>query len=178
MAVTLEQIGTWLKESEIKFEHNAEKEVIVFVMSSEESSQAHFIRAREDGELFDWAMQLLDSNRDNINIKENQYSAKVLSHMLYMNYQTKFGTWEFDPSDGDIRLQVEIPLEDAVMTTKQFKRILGFMRKNGQEGADQIRHIMKSGALPEDNSEEEMIAKLEEMLARLKGDTATAEEGI
>lgn len=178
MAVTLEQIATWLKENEIKFEHNTEKEVIVFVMSSDEASQAHFIRTREDGELFDWAMQLLDSNRDNVNIKDNQYAAKVLSHMLYMNYQTKFGTWEFDPADGDIRLQVEIPLEDALMTEKQFKRILGFMRKNGQEGADAVLHIMKTGELPEENSEEEMIATLEEMLAKLKGETATSEEGI
>ncbi|MGB5964569.1 MAG: YbjN domain-containing protein [Sulfurimonadaceae bacterium] len=178
MAVTLEQIGTWLTNSGVNHQHVEEKDLIIFVMGNEKTSQAHFIRARENGELFDWAMQLLDENRDNVNLGDNQYSAKVLSHMLYMNYQTKFGTWEFDPADGDIRLEVEIPLEDALMTEKQFNRILGFMRKNGQSGADEIRQLMTTGELSkaadDDSSEAATIAKLEAMLAQLRGGVATA----
>ena len=168
MAVTLEQISSWLTEKEIKHQHITEKEIIVFVTGDGETSQSHFIRAREDGELFDWGMQLLDDERESVNIKGHKHSGLILSHMLYMNYNTKFGTWEFDPSDGDIRLQIEIPLEDAVMTPKQFNRILGFMTSNAQKGADDIRHIMKTGEVPKDKSSEDLMATLEEMLETLK----------
>jgi len=178
MAFTLEQISTWLTEKETKHKHDKEKELIIFGTGNGETHQSHFIRAREDGELFDWGMQLLDADLNNMKIADNEYSAKILSHMLYMNFSTKFGTWEFDPSDGDIRLQVEIPLEDALMTQKQFSRIYGFMTKNGQEGADAIRHIMKTGEVPDDTKEEDMIAKLEEMLAQLKAEETSSEEGI
>ena len=173
-----DEVGTWLTNSGINHQHVEDKDLIIFVMGNKETSQAHFIRARENGELFDWAMQLLDDNKDNVNLGDNQYSAKVLSHMLYMNYQTKIGTWEFDQADGDIRLEVEITLEDALMTEKQFNRILGLMRKNGQSGADEIRQLMTTGVLSkpadDDSSEAATIAKLEAMLAQLRGEVATA----
>jgi len=169
MAITLEQISTWLTEKETNHKHDTDKGIIIFATGNSETTQSHFIRARENGELFSWQMQILDSELDNIKIKDNQYLLEILSHILYMNYNTKFGTWEFDPTDGDIRLVVEIPLEDAIMTEKQFSRIYGFMTANGQEGADAVRSIMKTGKAPLDSDEAaDRIAQLEEMLRQLQ----------
>mgnify|MGYP002642063193 CR=1 FL=1 len=111
-------------------------------------------------------------SKDNLNIKDHKYAGQVLSHLLFLNYKTKFGTWEFDPSDGDIRLAVEIPLEDALMTEKQFLRIKDFMVQNGDTHADEILHILKTGEAPEDNSKADMVAMLEKMLADLKSDSS------
>ena len=97
---------------------------------------------------------------------------QLFSHLLFLNYKTKFGTWEFDPSDGDIRLAVEIPLEDALMTEKQFLRIKDFMVQNGDTHADEILHILKTGEAPEDDSKADMVAMLEKMLADLKSDSS------
>ena len=177
MPVTLEQIGTLLEADEINFHHNKEKEFILFMTGNEKTSQSHFIRAKENGDIFEWQMQILDDNKDMVMIKDHQHAPLALSHMLSMNYSTKFGTWEYDPSDGDMRLAVEIPLEDALMTDKQFARISGFMVTNGQDGADAIRHILKTGEAPQDDSKAEMVAKIEAMLAQLKGDSSS-DDGI
>ena len=120
MAVTLQEISSWLDKLETKHHLDEDREVVVYGFGSEEQAQSVYIRAKEDGEMFEVNMQLLDDNKDNKNIKDHEHASKVLQHMLYLNYKTKFGTWEFDPSDGDIRLAVEIPLEDAIMTEKQF----------------------------------------------------------
>ena len=171
MAVTLKQLIGYLENAEMKYDYNEgeENERILLVSGDENSTYAHFIRAKEDGDIFEWNMQILDANKDNLHIKDHKYAAKVLSHILYLNYQTKFGTWEYDPSDGDIRLAVEIPLEDAQMTEKQFNRISGLMLRDGSSHADQIMHILNTGEIPEDDREAEMIAQLEAMLAQLKG---------
>lgn len=158
MAVNLEQVGEWLEAIGIRFDHSTEDEVIVFFHGDDETTQAHYIRTIEDGDVFQWHMNILDDDNDAILIKDHKYSSKVLSHMLYMNYQTKFGTWEYDPNDGEIRLSVEIPLEDALMTEKQFMRIVGFMIKDGQNGADAIRHILLTGKVKEDDSDAALLA--------------------
>ncbi len=168
MAVTLEQIAGYLNNVELKYKHDEEKELIFLIASDEDSMYSHFIRAKDDGDIFEWQMQILDDTMEHLNIKDHKYAGKVLSHLLFLNYKTKFGTWEFDPRDGDIRLAVEIPLEDALMTEKQFKRIMSLMLSDANKHADEILHILKTGEIPEDNSEAEMLAMLEEMLARLQ----------
>jgi hypothetical protein len=173
MAVTLDQITKWLEEKEVNFHHDTEDEVIIFTTSDGHTKQFHFIRARENGDIFEWKMQILDENKDRVMIKDHQYLEKVLSHMLYLNYTTKFGTWEYDPSDGDFFLTVEIPLEDALMTKKQFNRIADYMIRDGQRGADDIRHILSTGEVPQDSTEEDMIAQLKAMLAQLKGESSS-----
>ena len=178
MAITLEQIAPMLEAKKVNFHHDTEKEVIVFAAGNGETSQSHFIRAKEDGDIFDWTMQLLNDDKANVVIKDHQHAPVALSHMLAMNYGTKFGTWEFDPEDGDIRLAIEIPLEDALMTEKQFSRIFGYMIDDGQGGADAIRHILKTGEVPEDNSDAEMLAKLEALMELLKKDTTSSDDGI
>ena len=176
MAITLEQISTWLNEKETNHKHDTDKEVIIFAAGDSETTQSHFIRATENGEMFKWQMQLLDSDLNNIMIKDSQYLLTILSHILYMNYTTKFGTWEFDPSDGDIRLVVEIPLEDALMTQKQFSRIYGFMTRNAQEGADAVRSVLKTGKVPLDS--DEAAKKIAELEAMLKSLQAASEDEI
>lgn len=178
MAVELKQISVWLNESEVKHNHDEEREVIVFAGGDEEHTQSYFIRARDKGEVFDLNMQLLDSERDNITIKDHPHAGLALAHMLHLNYNTKFGTWEYDPTDGDIRLAIEIPLEDAIMTQKQFDRIMGMAFRNGGDMAKEIRHILNTGEVPEDNSKDEMISQLEAMLAQLKGADVASDDGI
>ena len=180
MAVTLEQVTGFLDSMELKYDYSKEKARILCVSGDEDSTYTHYIRAKDDGAIFEWQMQILDENKDNITIKEHKHLGKVLAHILYLNYQTKFGTWEFDPSDGDIRLAIEIPLEDATMTAKQFNRVAGYMFSNGSSHADEIKHILETGEAPKSDEPEaaEMIAKLEAMLAQLKGGSSTEEDGI
>lgn len=172
MAVTLEQIGGFLDSMKLKYNHGKDGSVIVLFSGDDDSIYSHFIRVKDEGVIFEWQMQIVTDDKENLRIKEHKYLSKVLAHLLFLNYQTKFGTWEFDPSDGDIRLAIEIPLEDATMTEKQFNRIASYMLRNGASHAEDIMYILKNGEAPE-SDEAEMIATLEAMLAKLKGTSSS-----
>jgi len=174
MAVTLQEISGWLDTEEIKHDKNDER--IMFGAGDEDNTQAYFIRARDNGDIFDASMQILDENKAFVSLKDKEYAGKVLEFILLKNYQTKFGTWEYDPADGDVRLNVEIPLEDAVMTQKQFSRIIQMMITDGTKTSMQIKHILKTGEIPADNTEAEMLAMLEQMLAVLKSSSDTTSD--
>ena len=179
MAVTLTEISGWLDNIGIK--HKLEEEKIFFGAGDDENTQGYFIRTPENGEMFDAQMQILNENRDFVSLEGQQHAAKVLEHILYLNYTTKFGTWEYDPRDGDIRLAVEIPLEDATMTEKQFNRICGLLIKQGTDAAKDIKEILKNGEIPSKDEEQDVVAMLEALLAEAKakaGEPATAEDGI
>ena len=179
MAVQLEEIAGFLDNAELKYKHDEEKELILLISSDEDSTYSHFIRAKEDGDIFEWQMQILDDNMEALDIKDHKYVGKVLSHLLFLNYKTKFGTWEFNPNNGDIRLTVEIPLEDALMTEKQFKRIMSLMFSDADEHADQISHILKTGEIPEENSDAKILAMLDQMLAQIQeSETDDDNDGI
>ena len=179
MAVTLQEISGWLDNIGIK--HKLDEEKIFFGAGDEENTQGYFIRAQENGDIFDAQMQILDENRDFVSLEGQEHAAKVLEHILYLNYTTKFGTWEYDPRDGDIRLAVEIPLEDATMTEKQFNRICGLLIKEGTNAAKDIKQILKTGEIPKKDDETDVVAMLEALLAEAKAkaaEAATAEDSI
>lgn len=167
MAVTLEQIVGYLKNADFKHHHDIENEVVVLITGDEDSTYAHFIRARDDGKIFEWQMEIIDENKKPLKIKGHKYISQVLSHLLFLNYETKFGTWEYNPQDGGIHLTVEIPLEDALMTEKQFNRIKGYMVNDGDDHVDEILHILETGEVPKDETAD-IIAQLEARLAELE----------
>jgi hypothetical protein len=166
MAVTLKEISGWLDIEEIK--HHTEDEKIMFGAGDENNTQGYFIRTKENGNIFDATMQIFDENKNFISLKDKEYAGKVLEFILLKNYETKFGTWEYDPADGDVRLSVEIPLEDALMTQKQFSRIIQMMITDGTNTSSKIKEILKTGEIPADNSEAEMLALFEQMIAMIK----------
>jgi len=162
MAVTLEEIGKFLDNLEITYQK--EEDVIMFGISNDDEHAMVFVRAKEDGELFDLQMEPLDENHEAFDLpKESKHMQKILAHMLYMNYKAKFGSWEYDPSDGDIRFSIEIPLEDATMTQNQLTRIISML--NTQTGQiKQIKTLLETGELPEDDSDDKTMKELLEML--------------
>jgi hypothetical protein len=180
MAVTLEEIAGWLDTMGIEYLQGEDKILFGANNEDETNQRGYFIRAKEDGDIFEAQMQLMDEKLNNITIKDHEHLSKVLEYILYLNYNTKFGTWEFDPSDGDIRLAVEIPLEDAKMTEKQFARVMSLLMRDGGEAAAEVREILKTGEIPKkDDAAAEMLAKLEALLAAMKEDSSSSdEEGI
>jgi len=176
MAVTLEEIAGWLEKQE--FKHKVEDEKIILMTGNEDHTNIHVIKAKDDGRIFEWKMNIVDEEKkEQFKVKEHKYLPKLLSYLLQINYQTKFGTWEFDPKDGEIAFNVEIPLEDAVMTFEQFKRICS-LTMDTSEYTDNIRLILETGEPKEDNSEAELMARLEQLLAAVQEDLAekTAED--
>ena len=169
MAMTVKEVSTVFNE--IGWNHKLDEEdgVIVSMGGNDANTLAFFTRMREDGEMFDMAGRLLDENRDQVNAKGSKHVTELMAYLLLRNYETKFGTWEFDREDGTISFAVEIPLEDNNLTAKQLKRITNMMNSAGEE-AGNIRSILETGKLPLDGDEAaKKIAELEAMLAQLQG---------
>jgi len=113
MAVKLKQISKWLKEDGLKHKLEKKQNRIILIAGNYVDSQLYIIDLAEKGEMFSWKMHLLDSDTRPIKIEGHQHVGKVLEYVLFRNYITKFGSWEYDYHDGDLCLAVEIPLEDA-----------------------------------------------------------------
>ncbi len=176
MAVTLEEISGWLDQMEFKYKLEDDK--IILFSSDEDSTNMHFLKAKDDGRIFEWKMIIVDEEKkEQFKVKEHEYLSTLLVYLLQVNYQTKFGTWEYDPKDGEITLNVEIPLEDAKMTYKQFERICSLTMDTG-EYTDNIKKILETGEIPV-NKEDEMMQMLKALLVMAEKELeAESEEGI
>jgi len=169
MAMTLKEVSTIFDD--IGFSHKLDEEdnVIISAGGSSENRLAYFVRMREDGEMFDMAGRLLDENANQVNTKGNRYTKELMAYLLLRNWETKFGTWEFDHTDGLISFAVEIPLEDNNLTKKQLQRITKIMMSASKEAGD-IKSILSTGSLPLGGDEAaKKIAELEAMLKELQG---------
>lgn len=176
MAVTLTEISGWIDQLELKYDLKDDK--IVFFSGEESSANMHVIKAKEEGCIFEWSMGIVNDEKDGIfNVKEHEHLSTLLTYLLQVNYQTKFGTWEYDPTDGEISLKVEIPLEDAKMTFNQFKRICS-LTMDTEEYTQNIKKILETGEMPE-SQEDEMMQMLKALLARAEKELeAETEDGI
>ncbi|MDF1884109.1 YbjN domain-containing protein [Sulfurimonas sp. SAG-AH-194-C21] len=169
MAMTLKEVSTIF--TELDFEHKLieEKDLILSAGGNKNNRLAYYIRCRDEDKTFDMAAQLLDDETNHISVKGSQHMPTLMAYLLLRNYQTKFGTWELDPEDGDIKFTVEIPLEDNTLTKAQLKRIIKIMNSTSDEAKD-IKSIVATGKLPLDEDEAaKKIAELEAMLAQLQG---------
>ena len=169
MGMTLKEVSNILDEIDFKHSLLEEDDLILSKGGAKGNSLAYFINMRENGEMFDMIGRLLDDEDDQITADGNPHVNVLMAYLLLRNYETKFGTWEFDSSDGTISFAVEIPLEDNNLTKKQLARIVKIMMSAGNEAGD-IKSILKTGKLPLDGDEAaRKIAELEAQIAQMKG---------
>lgn len=159
MSVELKNISCWLDNLEMKYEIKEDEDKILLGLNHEGIIYGVVIEIEEDGGLLQiYCNQFIDEEQNILKVKNHKYLLLILQHILNINYKEKFGAWEFDLFDGEVRFAVETILEDSIMTEKQFERVLGHVL-DSQKGFTQINHIMNTGELPEDD-EMDMIAEL------------------
>jgi hypothetical protein len=82
-------------------------------------------------------------------IQEHPYKAAILQTMLAISWETKMLQWEYDPSDGEIRAIIEFPLEDSILTEKQFNRCLsGLIQIVDSIAMPRLKEVMETGQDP------------------------------
>jgi hypothetical protein len=160
MGVNLEDIKNWLTQKNKEYKVNSDG-VISFFDGNNYSVLQYNIFSVDDGNIFEMQMYFLDKKLENFAIKYQEHTAKVLQHILYLNYKTKFGTWEYNPHNGEIRLEVEVPLADAIITKNQFDMIYNYMIHQGLSHVEEIKFILEHGRLNKEQTNEELLAFLE-----------------
>ena len=160
---TIKKISKWLKHNKtfkIKHELDKDTDTIHFLTSDKKNTNLHVIKIREKGRLFEWNMYLMGkSESDTLKIpSDHPHSMKVFQYALTLDDERKFGRWMYDEMEERMVFSVNFPLENAVMTKKQFLRIHGLMISNAKTESDAIRTIMKTGEIP--TSDVEMLKQL------------------
>ena len=74
--------------------------------------------------------------------------------LLQICHMTKMVQFEYDPGDGEIRANIEFPLEDALLTQKQMSRCLSCLTGVMDHYHEQINDAIHSGITPESEDEE------------------------
>lgn len=135
-AATLAQIVSYLDglgwTYDVKTE---EKRVITGVQATHLDNLLIVIALEEDGEFFKiYAPQVLSG------LKDHPHLGVALQTLLTISWETKMLQWEYDPSDGEVRAIIEFPLEDSLLTERQFLRCLDALVKIVDENAKNSAH--------------------------------------
>lgn len=120
------------------------------------------VRSYDQGEMFEATVAgLLPTELH----QESEHKLHFLFYLLHKAWRTKFGTPEVD-KDGEVRLLVEIPLADAVMTVKQFERILLAATRTAVEIAVEGAQILLHGG-PREAARSDGATPLQDLMAEM-----------
>jgi hypothetical protein len=160
MGATLRQIATYLDNAGWNYKlQEEESRILTGVQADYVENFLIVVQLDEDGEFFElFAPRVLSG------VKDHPHKAAILQTMLSISWETKMLQWEYDPSDGEIRAIIEFPLEDSILTERQFNRCLhGLIQIVDEMAMPRLRAVMETGEDPGDiNEGERLLLKLQE----------------
>src|SRR5579883_2581409 len=145
MAATLQQIAKYLDNLGWDYRFDEEEDRIVTGVESENIEDFLIVvQLDEEGGFFRiFTPQVLAG------VQDHPYKAAILETMLAISWETKMLQWEYDPLDGEIRAIIEFPLEDSILTEKQFNRCLsGLVQLVDSVALPRLREVMETGQDP------------------------------
>lgn len=168
MAIQQSLIKAFLDDIGLNYQERDQETMVFSYTGDNDSSIMVVARIMEDGEYFKMhTIKHLDELMDTVS--EDKKNA-LKDWMLYRNYSTKVGAWEYDPSDNDIHFSVEYPIEDGTLTKKQFLR--GFAAVI--QSADVMLEMKQVlGLAPAMDDKERKRQELLRQLKELEGDSGS-----
>jgi hypothetical protein len=152
MAVTLKQISEYLNNLKWKHEIQADEDVILTGMNTDNIQTLILISIKENGEYFEMLAPCIVAN-----VLESPYKEAIFQTILSISWETKFVQWEYDVSDGEIRAIIEFPLEDSTLTQRQFSRCFHGMMQVLDNAVPRLEHVMTTGHDPGDPELDELL---------------------
>jgi hypothetical protein len=145
MGANLQQIAKYLDNLgwDYRFDEEADR-IVTGVEADNLEDFLIVVQLDEDGKFFRvFAPQVLSG------VQNHPHKAAILQTMLAISWETKMLQWEYDPSDGEIRAIIEFPLEDSVLTEKQFNRCLsGLIQLVDSVAMPRLQEVMETGQDP------------------------------
>jgi len=150
MATTIDEIKGFLDEFELKYVVHEKDPAIAISFRSDPHETAYrdtdgdpclqiVIVVLEDGEFVSlFAPQAW-------NIRACEHKAAVFEAMSSIQMQYKMLRFDYDPNDGEIRPNVELPLEDAELTSQLFHRLMHALMHGVKRFAPVIQHAIRTG---------------------------------
>ena len=145
MAADLQQIAYFLDNLGWDYRIDEDEDrIITGVESDNVEDFLIVVQLDEDGKFFRlFAPQVLSG------VTDHPHKVAILQTMLSISWETKMLQWEYDPSDGEIRAIIEFPLEDSILTEKQFNRCLhGLIQLVDSVAIPRLMAVMETGHDP------------------------------
>jgi hypothetical protein len=145
MGANLEQIANYLDKLGWDYRFDDEEDRIITGVEADNLEDFLIVvQLDEEGKFFRiFAPQVLAG------VQDHPYKAAILQTMLAISWETKMLQWEYDPSDGEIRAIIEFPLEDSILTERQFQRCLsGLIQIVDGIAIPRLKEVMATGYDP------------------------------
>ncbi|NCJ07599.1 hypothetical protein GS597_13990 [Synechococcales cyanobacterium C] len=147
MGATLQQIAEYLDERGLPYREQPQKARLVTRARSKHAADLLIvIQLDEEGRFFKLFVPEVLAG-----VKDHPFKAAILQTMLSISWETKMLQWEYDPLDGEIRAIIEFPLEDSVLTQRQFNRCFdGLIEIVDDWAMPRLLEVMMTGIDPGD----------------------------
>lgn len=89
-----------------------------------------------------------------IDVVGPQRRLECLAALMALNYQFSLGAYEWDPTDGEVRFRIGLPLDDNDLTQAQFRRVLGITCVTVDRYKPVIPKIIYGGRSPQEAIQE------------------------
>ena len=145
MAANLKQIAKYLDNLGWQYRFDEEEDRIITGVEAQNLEDFLIVvQLDEEGKFFRlFAPQVLAE------VKDHPHKNAILQTMLAISWETKMLQWEYDPTDGEIRAIIEFPLEDSMLTERQFNRCLsGLIQIVDTIALPRLQEVMETGEDP------------------------------
>lgn len=150
MATALGQLAAFLDEHYLRYKVDSEESAITMAFAcppdEDEYKTPHgdamvrlVIRLAEDGEF----LSIFSPNA--WNIVDCPDKEIILECIPAIQSQYKMLRFDFDPADGELRPKIDLPLEDATLTSRQFHRMIQGLIESVRRFDRVIRPAMDTG---------------------------------
>jgi hypothetical protein len=145
MGANLGQIADYLDKLGWEYRFDDEEDRIITGVEADNLEDFLIVvQLDEEGKFFRiFAPQVLAG------VQDHPHKGAILQTMLAISWETKMLQWEYDPLDGEIRAIIEFPLEDSILTEKQFQRCLsGLIQIVDGIAIPRLKEVMATGHDP------------------------------
>lgn len=153
MAATLHQIAQYLNNHHWCYHLQPKNSRIVTGVKADNLDNFLItITLKENGEYLELAAPQL------LHAKDHIFKGVLFQTLLAISWEYKMVRWEYDPMDGEIRVSITFPLEDAPLTEQQFNPCLtGLIQVVDSVAMPRIKSVLETGIDPGEKEKAEIL---------------------
>ncbi|NCY01343.1 MAG: hypothetical protein EBX36_00110 [Planctomycetia bacterium] len=150
MATSIEEIKGFLDEFELRYQVHDEESAIAIAFSCEPQETTY--RDADGDPCLQLVITVLERGEFLAvfapmawNLRDCRHKAAACEAVVAIQMRYKMLRFDYDPETGELRPNVELPLEDAEITSRLFHRLVHAMIHGVKRFAPVIQHAMRTG---------------------------------
>jgi len=143
MATNLDTICQYLTRRSFRFSREDQKNLVIIPFDHERVGRiVTMVVLEENGEFIKiFSPQLFTCS-------EGPHLFPFMQTLLLISWETKMLQWEYDPGDGEVRAMIEFPIEDSVLTERQFNRAFDGLLQMIELFYPRLKTVLETGVDP------------------------------